>query len=132
MLLWLRQLQKEHYYVWCDFFKMLCIHYNISQVIGVLCSVGGVVLVAVFSQEDEAQSNSTSSSNHTDSSGHPQIRETPLGYVVSEWVELVYHTSTTSVNVLPLPLAMEGQVGPPFHTMRAPNPVGVISFCMVQ
>ena len=58
------------------------------QVIGVLCSVGGVVLVAVFSQEDGAQSNSTSSSNHTDSSGDSQIHETPLGYVVSGFIGL--------------------------------------------
>ena len=44
------------------------------------CSVGGVVLVAVFSHEDGA--NSTSSGNLTDSSNGAQIHETPLGYVV--------------------------------------------------
>ena len=51
------------------------------QVIAVLCSVGGIVLVAVFSQQDGAQ-NSTSSSNFTDNSSGSQIHETPLGYVV--------------------------------------------------
>ena len=68
------------------FMKLLVFHHVyllLFQVTGVLCSVGGVVLVAVFSQEDGAHDNSTSSSNLTDSSSGAQINETPLGYVVS-------------------------------------------------
>ena len=53
------------------------------QVIAVLCSVGGVVLVAVFSEKYGAQDNSTSSSNSTNNSSGSQIHETPQGYVVS-------------------------------------------------
>ena len=49
-----------------------------------LCSMGGVVLVAVFSQQDNVSHHNNSTTNFSDTStGTIKIHETPLGYVVS-------------------------------------------------